>query len=131
MRILQPVDKPRGADGWSSTFAIVRWDRFFEDLEDQLDSEWEAERAALDTEAERLRLARLSLFQRLHALVGAVEDAVALDLVGGAAVTGAPVAVGPDWLAVDDGGVRGALIAPLAALVAVGPTPTCSAALGE
>ena len=34
----------------------VRWDRFFEDLEDQLDSEWEAERAALDTEAERLRL---------------------------------------------------------------------------
>ena len=23
----------------------VRWDRFFEDLEDQLSSEWEAERA--------------------------------------------------------------------------------------
>lgn len=122
MRILQPVDKSGAARGWSSTFAIVRWDRFFEDLEDQLDSEWEAERAALDTEAERLRLARLSLFQRLHALVGAVEDAVALDLVGGAAVVGAPVAVGPDWLAVDDGGVRGALIVPLAALVAVGPT---------
>ena len=32
----------------------MRWDRFFEDLEDQLDSEWEAERAALDTESERL-----------------------------------------------------------------------------
>ena len=40
----------------------MRWDRFFEDLEDQLDSEWEAERAALDTEAEK------TLYERLKAL---------------------------------------------------------------
>ena len=46
----------------------MRWDRFFEDLEDQLDSEWEAERAALDTEAERLRLSRVALRERLVAL---------------------------------------------------------------
>ncbi|MFI8631169.1 hypothetical protein ACIGEP_01055 [Microbacterium sp. NPDC077663] len=100
----------------------MRWDRFFEDLEDQLDSEWEAERAALDTEAERLRLARLSLFERLHALVGAAEAAIVVDLVSGVAVTGSLVAVGPDWLAVEDGGARGALIVPLSAVAAVGTT---------
>jgi hypothetical protein len=48
----------------------VRWDRFFDDLEDQLASEWEAERAALDTEAERLRLSRVALTERLTLLVG-------------------------------------------------------------
>lgn len=122
MRILQPVDKPREPPTRSPSVPSVRWDRFFEDLEDQLDSEWEAERAALDTEAERLRLARLTLFERLHALIGAVEADVVVDLVGGAGVTGAPVAVGPDWLAVDDGGMRGALIVPLSAVVALGPT---------
>lgn len=99
----------------------VRWERFFEDLEDQLDSEWEAERAALDTEAERLRVARLSLFERLNALVAASEVSITVDILGGVAVTGMPVAVGPDWLAVDDGGIRGALVVPLAAVVAVGP----------
>ena len=52
----------------------VRWDLFFEDLEDQLASEWEAERAALDTEAERLRLSRMQLRARVAALVGAQGD---------------------------------------------------------
>lgn len=122
MRILQPVDKGGASSRRSSTVALVRWDRFFEDLEDQLDSEWEAERAALDTEAERLRLARLSLFERLHALVVAAEKAVVVDLVGGVTATGALVAVGPDWLAVEDGGARGALIVPLSAVAALGTT---------
>ena len=44
----------------------MRWDRFFDDLEGQLASEWEAERAALDTEAERLRLSRVALRERLR-----------------------------------------------------------------
>jgi len=101
---------------------LVRWDRFFEDLEDQLDSEWEAERAALDTEAERLRLARLSLFERLSALTDSVEGPLLVELSSGAAVTGVPIAVGPDWLAVDDGAARGALLVPLAAVVALGPS---------
>ena len=48
----------------------MHWDRFFDDLEDQLASEWEAERAALDTEAERLRLSRVALRERLELLVG-------------------------------------------------------------
>ena len=39
----------------------MRWDRFFDDLEGQLASEWEAERAVLDSESERLRVARMTL----------------------------------------------------------------------
>jgi len=98
----------------------VRWDRFFEDLEDQLDSEWEAERAALDSEAERLRLARLSLFERISALTDSVEHDVLVDVRGGASVAGRPVAAGPDWLAIDDGAPRGAFVVPFAAVIAVG-----------
>lgn len=101
------------------TVACVRWDRFFEDLEDQLDSEWEAERAALDTEAERLRLARLSFFERVNALVGG-SDPTVVDLTGGASLAGTIVAVGPDWFALDDGAARGVVIVPAAAVVALG-----------
>ncbi|MFJ6679935.1 hypothetical protein ACIQLK_12545 [Microbacterium sp. NPDC091382] len=98
----------------------MRWDRFFEDLEDQLDSEWEAERAALDSEAERLRVARLSLFERLSALSGSTEADVLVDIRGGASATGRPVAAGPDWVALDDGTSRGVLVVPFAAVIALG-----------
>lgn len=98
----------------------VRWERFFEDLEHQLDSEWEAERAALDTEAERLRLARLTLRERLQVLVhDGVE--VAIDVVGGTAVAGTVTGVGADWLTLDTAGPRtGGLLVPIAALRSVG-----------
>jgi hypothetical protein len=97
----------------------VRWDRFFEDLEDQLDSEWEAERAALDTEAERLRLSRVELRARLLALA-ADADAVAVHLVDGSALPGRLVRVGADWCAIaEDSRRAGAVIVPLSAVVAV------------
>jgi len=75
----------------------MRWERLFEDLQDQFASEWEAERAALDTEVERLRLARLALRSRLQVptLAGAP---LRLDLAGGSAVDGTLDAVGEDWL---------------------------------
>jgi hypothetical protein len=99
----------------------VRWDRFFEDLEDQLDSEWEAERAALDSEAERLRLARLPLSERLRAL--AVDDTPALlvELVDGSALSGRISAVGADWFGVSLADVHGGVaVVPSDALVAIG-----------
>lgn len=73
----------------------MRWDRLFEDLETQLASEWEAERAALESESERLRLARLPLRERLRDLRGR-EIVVA---AGGDPIAGEVVAVGADVLA--------------------------------
>jgi hypothetical protein len=102
----------------------VRWDRFFDDLEDQLASEWEAERAALDTEAERLRLSRVLLAERLTLLAGRDGGAVAtasFDLTDGTALRATVTGVGADWVALApvDGPV-GAVIAPFGGIVAVG-----------
>ncbi|MEN2738015.1 hypothetical protein ABCS02_09505 [Microbacterium sp. X-17] len=88
-------------------------DRFFEDLEHQLDAEWEAERAALDSEAERVRISRLTLRDRLSALVG--ELPIGLDLVSGEPAQGRLWAVGADWAGME--GPRGShLLVPLAAI---------------
>lgn len=94
----------------------MRWDRFFEDLEDQLDSEWEAERAALDTEAERLRLSRISLRERIVALAAA-RCVVAVDVAGGTSITGEVDRVGADWCALRTSARRPAVaLVPLTAL---------------
>ncbi|MFJ6653229.1 hypothetical protein ACIQLJ_10590 [Microbacterium sp. NPDC091313] len=100
----------------------MRWDRFFEDIEDQLASEWEAERAALDTEAERLRLSRLALHDRLGALVAPEGDPTAVSIeVAGGAVLSAPIAgLGADWLLASPWGSRaGAAIVPLSAITGI------------
>ncbi|KQZ05118.1 hypothetical protein ASD19_03735 [Microbacterium sp. Root53] len=98
----------------------MRWERFFDDLEDQLAAEWEAERAALESEAERLRLARVDLRTRLAGLAHDGEDAVTLELAGGESLEARITAVGADWLAAPeaDGGRR-LLLVPLAAIRAV------------
>ena len=104
----------------------MRWDRLFEDLEDQLASEWEAERAALESEAERLRLSKTTLRERLGPLIGG--DAVTVEVGDGSPQRGIICAVGsdfaalrPDRAATGDGlRVRardGLIIVPLAAVV--------------
>lgn len=102
----------------------VRWDRFFDDLEDQLASEWEAERAALDTEAERLRLSRVQLSERLTLLAArdAAPGAVAsFDLADGTTLRGSVTGVGSDWVALAPAeGASGALVVPLRSLMAIG-----------
>ena len=104
----------------------MRWDLFFEDLEDQLASEWEAERAALDTEAERLRLSRMELRARLSALVEArsPDDAAprSLELADGTTLSARIQALGADWLAAvpADGARWGMTIVPLPAIRGVG-----------
>jgi hypothetical protein len=105
----------------------MRWDRLFEDLEDQLASEWEAERAALDSEAERLRLSRLPLQDRLRTLIAREADAggAAVELVDGTVLSVRMTAVGADWIGVD--GTTGQRTAGLIPFGAVGsialPTP--------
>lgn len=94
----------------------MRWDRFFEDLEDQLDSEWEAERAALDTEAERLRLSRIPLRERIVALAAA-HSSVVVDTAGGGSITGDVDRVGADWFALRANARRPAVsLVPLSAV---------------
>lgn len=105
------------------SLAEMRWDRFFDDLEDQLASEWEAERAALDTEAERLRLSRVGLRERLVALIDRDRESPppSFEFTDGSVVTAEVTGVGVDWLALEAAGRRpGALLAPLAAITSVG-----------
>lgn len=98
----------------------MRWDSFFQDLEDQLSAEWDAERAALDSEAERLRIARLPLRDRLRALSGP-DDPLAVELADGTRHELTIAAVGADWVAarsrLSSGGM---MLVPLAAISAVG-----------
>lgn len=98
----------------------VRWERFFEDLEGQLDSEWEAERAALETESARLRLSRIPLRDRLVSL-SEQEAAVSLDLGDGTTLAGRVRAVGADWLALSgESSLRALWLVPLAMVAAAG-----------
>lgn len=99
----------------------MRWDRFFEDLEDQLDSEWEAERAALDTEAERLRLSRVALRERLVVLARG-ERPVTVELSGGTPLVGALSRVGADWCGVATEGRASVVIVPLWGIAAIAAT---------
>lgn len=101
----------------------MRWDRFFDDLEDQLASEWEAERAALDTEAERLRLSRVALVERLTLLIGhdAQRTVVAFEFADGSSLRAAVTGVGSDWVALlSDEGRGGAVIAPFWSISTIG-----------
>ncbi|WES66145.1 hypothetical protein P0L94_08715 [Microbacter sp. GSS18] len=101
----------------------MRWERFFDDLEDQLASEREAERAALDTEAERLRLARMPLRERLLALSDrdARDRPPVFEFTDGEKVTADVVGVGADWAAFRPRhGRRGVVVARLAAIATIG-----------
>lgn len=100
----------------------MRWDRFFDDLEDQLASEWEAERAALDTEAERLRLSRVALRDRLGLLVGRdrTSTAPSFELSDGTVLSAEVSGVGADWVALEPEHRRGAVLAPLTSIVCIG-----------
>ncbi len=100
----------------------MRWDRFFEDLEDQLSSEWEAERAALDSEAERLRLSRVVLRDRLRVIVSRDRTTAApsVELVDGTILAGEVSGVGADWVALEPVGQPGGVLVPLSAICGIG-----------
>ncbi|MDX2377065.1 hypothetical protein M4I32_09665 [Microbacterium sp. LRZ72] len=107
----------------------MRWERLFEDLEDQLACEWEAERAGLAEETERLRLARLPLRERLSALSSSEGDAaVSMLLPGGAAVRGTVTGVGADVVVMDAEGLSDAAIVRLEAIIGVVADPAALAA---
>ncbi len=115
------MDNSRGIRKLSPTLVRVHWDRLFEDLEGQLAAEWEAERAVLDAESERLRIARLGLRARLRRFE---HDAalVGLRLVDGERRSVRVRVVGADWIAAQPPEGGGALIVPLSALTGVEST---------
>lgn len=97
----------------------MRWDRFFEDIEDQLESEWEAERIALESEGERLRLSKLTLHDRVAALAGEATE-LALELSDGTSVIAPVSALGADWMLASPWQRRGgAALIPLSAVVSM------------
>ncbi len=104
----------------------MRWERFFENLEQQLDSEWEAERAALDTEAERLRIARLPLSHRMLRLAADSSEAsveVSVEVRPDVTLRGRMTGAGADWLTVDSRRRHGAALIPHAAILTLGLEP--------
>ncbi len=97
----------------------MRWDNLFDDLESQLEQELTMEEIDLHAEEERLRLARLSLRDRILSLCSAGRVPLRLALGDGTRVAVTPDAFGRDWLAgqLDDGGTRTATcVVPLDAV---------------
>lgn len=95
----------------------MEWEHLFEDLEGQLGAEWEAERAALDAESERLRIAKLSLHDRLRALGSA---RLSLEFVDEERWEAELRAVGADWIGVEARQDQRLRIVPLQAIAGIG-----------
>lgn len=107
----------------------MRWDDLFDDLEGQLEQELGAEDSDVRAEEERLRLGRLTLRDRLLAIVRpddrdrAAPDELLLALRDGQLVTVAVGSIGRDWLVGElRGPRRGSCVVPLAAIASVLPT---------
>ncbi|MCW2527238.1 MAG: uncharacterized protein JWM76_2098 [Pseudonocardiales bacterium] len=94
----------------------MRWDDLFADLEAQLDLLASRERAADVSELARAEIAKIGLVLRLLPSVGAP---VSLRCLGDLRTSGTLQRVGPDWLLLDEGAGREALV-PLAAVLTAG-----------
>jgi hypothetical protein len=100
----------------------MRWDNLFDDLESQLEQELSAEEVDLQAEEERLRLARLSIRDRLRSLAvaRATHDRILrLQLADASRISIAPATFGRDWLAgelIEDSGRRPQCVLPLDAI---------------
>ncbi|MGM1017727.1 MAG: hypothetical protein ACQEW8_09345 [Actinomycetota bacterium] len=96
----------------------MQWERLFEDLEDQLASEWEAERSALDSETERLRISRLELRARLRR-IAADRTVVVIDVPDQRRLRAVVHDVGADWVAIRGTEDHGTTLMPLTAVTAI------------
>lgn len=100
----------------------MRWQQLFDDLAGQLEHDLGRDEADLLAEEERLRVARLSLRDRLRPLVEAREEVTVL-LREGERVAIRLAAIGRDWIAGDLAvGPRPSMIVPLWGIRAVLPT---------
>lgn len=97
----------------------MRWDELFRDLEAQLASAEGAEHDAEVADRTRREGAMLGLADRAR---GAVGSRVSAHVMGAGAVDGVLRDVGADWLLVDEGGGREALLTRAAVLSLAGLT---------
>lgn len=115
----------------------MRWQRLFQDLEDQLERETDAELEDLARDEERLRIARLSLAQRLRSLVSRSDstrsDERAPQLlslrIGDKDVECSVRRVGRDWVLVEIANpsiYAGSALVPLAAISSIRLTGSVS-----
>ena len=105
----------------------MRWDDLFADLEAQADALDVASRAAELGERVRIEVSALGVAERLRAAVGAP---VRLQLMTGSALSGTLARVGADWVLLDEGSGREAVVA-LAAVRSVGGLGRLSAVPGS
>jgi hypothetical protein len=95
----------------------MQWENLFADLENQLAAQVEADRTALATEAERLRISRLSLAERLQAIAEHTRS-VRLELGGQQSLVGTISDCGIDWVSLQT--QHRMHLVPLAAIKAIG-----------
>ena len=96
----------------------MRWDHLFDDLESQLEHELGAEELDLLAEEERLRLGRLTMRERLRAII---PEVIRLTLADGTRLTLTLGAVGRDWIAgeeVRESGAGPSCVVPTASIAA-------------
>lgn len=83
----------------------MRWDNLFDDLESQLEHGLTAEEIDLEAEEERLRLARMSLRERILSLHESGDtggsSTIRMQLVGGATIVVRPLLFGKDWFSAE------------------------------
>jgi hypothetical protein len=97
----------------------MRWDALFADLEAQAAVQAQAERAAEVEERTRSEVGALHIAERLR---GALGRPVRVHAAGGVVASGVLGHVGADWLLLDEGGGREALLASAAVVRVSGLT---------
>ena len=86
----------------------MRWDGLFADLEAQAEALERGERAAEVEERARIKVASLTVLDRLRAAVG---TPLRMQVAGAATLSGLLGRVGPDWLLLDEGAGREVVVA--------------------
>ncbi len=107
-----------------TSFALMRWDNLFDDLEGQLEQQLSAEEIDLQAEEERLRLGRLSVRDRVRAMNGSggIPRPLRVVLANGVALVVVPKTIGRDWISgdlIDETTRESQCIVPIAAIASL------------
>ncbi len=95
----------------------MRWEQLFSDLDARFDDLADAQMMAELPDRERVAAGAISLVERIG---GSVGRQIRVRTTAGVAVVGAVRKVGPDWLLIEDGPGREALLASVAVTIVEG-----------